>query len=131
MDAALPGKHTRSLYDGLKRSEASTLAQLRTGMARLNGYLHRIGAAESNICPCGVAKETVKHFIFLCSKWDSHRRQLLRQIGNITGFISTALGGKAESDPQTWKPDLNIVRTTIAYALATGRLSQDTQLISI
>ena len=82
MDAALPGKHTRSLYDGLKRNEASILAQLRTGMARLNGYLHRIGAAESNICSCGTAKETVKHFIFRCSKWDNQRRQLLQQMGN-------------------------------------------------
>jgi hypothetical protein len=40
MDTALPGKHTRILYDTLKRREASVLAQLRTGMARLNGYLH-------------------------------------------------------------------------------------------
>ncbi|KAH9203824.1 hypothetical protein DL95DRAFT_230745, partial [Leptodontidium sp. 2 PMI_412] len=44
MDTALPGKHTRILYDNLKRKEASVLAQLRTGMARLNEYLHRIGA---------------------------------------------------------------------------------------
>ena len=50
MDTALPGKHTRTLYDGLKRREASLLAQLRTGMARLNGYLHRIRAAESDQC---------------------------------------------------------------------------------
>lgn len=33
--------------DAFKRREASVLAQLRTGMARLNGYLHQIGAAES------------------------------------------------------------------------------------
>uniref|UniRef100_A0A8H7K5N7 RNase H type-1 domain-containing protein n=1 Tax=Bionectria ochroleuca TaxID=29856 RepID=A0A8H7K5N7_BIOOC len=39
VDAALPGKHTRLLYDGLSRREASVLSQLRTGMARLNGYL--------------------------------------------------------------------------------------------
>src|ERR1700751_1762197 len=37
VDAALPGKHTRQLYDGLSWREASVLAQLRTGMARLNG----------------------------------------------------------------------------------------------
>jgi ribonuclease HI len=48
MDTALPGKHTRTIYDALKRREANILAQLRTGMARLNGYLHRIGAAESD-----------------------------------------------------------------------------------
>jgi hypothetical protein len=32
--------------------EASVLAQLRTGMARLNGYLYRINVAESDQCAC-------------------------------------------------------------------------------
>jgi hypothetical protein len=59
MDAALPGKHTRVL----KRTEACILAQLRTGMARLNGFLNRVGAAESNLCACGHASETVRHFL--------------------------------------------------------------------
>jgi hypothetical protein len=40
IDTALPGRHTRILYDNLKRREASVLAQLRTGMTRLKGYLH-------------------------------------------------------------------------------------------
>ncbi|CRG92736.1 Deneddylase [Talaromyces islandicus] len=48
VDAALPGKHTRQLYDPLSWNEASVLAQLRTGMARLNGYLYRINAAETD-----------------------------------------------------------------------------------
>ena len=48
VDAALPGKHTRQLYDRLPWKEASVLAQLRTGMARLNGYLHRINVAETD-----------------------------------------------------------------------------------
>ncbi|EAQ90194.1 hypothetical protein CHGG_06813 [Chaetomium globosum CBS 148.51] len=54
MDAALPGKHTRHLYDKLKRKEA--LAYWRSsepGMARLNGFLSRIGAVESDLCACG------------------------------------------------------------------------------
>ncbi|EMD66072.1 hypothetical protein COCSADRAFT_294655 [Bipolaris sorokiniana ND90Pr] len=38
IDAALPGKHTRQLYDGLSRKESSVLTQLRTGMAQLNTY---------------------------------------------------------------------------------------------
>ena len=46
IDAALPGKHTRNLYDRLKRKEAGVLAQLRTGMARLNGFLSRIGCGR-------------------------------------------------------------------------------------
>ena len=51
MDAALPGKHTRDLYDKLKRREACISAQLQTGMAKLNGFLSRIGAVESDSAP--------------------------------------------------------------------------------
>jgi hypothetical protein len=36
IDTALPGKHTRALYDTFKRREASELTQLRTIMTRLN-----------------------------------------------------------------------------------------------
>ncbi|KAJ5215353.1 uncharacterized protein N7498_001760 [Penicillium cinerascens] len=36
VDTGLPRKHTRQLYDRLSWKEASVLAQLRTGMARLN-----------------------------------------------------------------------------------------------
>lgn len=53
MDKALPGSHTRALYDTLMKREAKVLAQLRTGMSALNGYLHRIGVAESDMCACG------------------------------------------------------------------------------
>ncbi len=66
MDTALPGKHTRELYDKLKRRAASVLAQLRTGMSRLSGFLGRIGAAESDQYACGHARETVEHFLLRC-----------------------------------------------------------------
>jgi len=122
LDTALPGKHTRILYDGLKRREASVLAQLRTGMARLNGYLHRIGAAESDQCQCGQARETVKHFLFRCTRWDTHRTQMLAQTNTRRGDLSLYLGGKAPSDPETWKPNMDAVRATIKFAIATGRL---------
>ncbi|RKK47321.1 hypothetical protein BFJ69_g18183, partial [Fusarium oxysporum] len=49
IDRALPGKHTQALYDICKRREAGVLSQLRTGMARINSYLNKIGAAESDI----------------------------------------------------------------------------------
>jgi hypothetical protein len=47
LDLALPGPYTQKIYDAVGRKGASVLAQLRTGIARLNGYLHRIGATES------------------------------------------------------------------------------------
>jgi hypothetical protein len=57
LDAALPGKHTRMLYNNLKRDKAKTLVQLRTGMSQLNEYLHRIGARESVQYACGTGIE--------------------------------------------------------------------------
>lgn len=125
IDTALPGRHTRTLYDALGRREANVLAQLRTGMARLNGYLHRIGAAESDQCACGQASETVEHFLFNCSLWDTHRECLLEQTETRRGSLSYYLGGKAASDPLNWKPDIEAVRTTIKYAIATGRLDKE------
>jgi hypothetical protein len=127
IDTALPGRHTRTLYDALGRREANVLAQLRTGMARLNGYLHRIGAAESDQCACGQARETVEHFLFNCSLWDAHRECLLEQTETRRGSLSYYLGGKAPSDPLNWKPDIEAVRTTIKYAIATGRLDKEVE----
>jgi len=46
IDTALPGKHTRLLYDHLSQKEAGVLAQLRTGIVKLNIYLYQIIAAS-------------------------------------------------------------------------------------
>jgi hypothetical protein len=68
-DTTFPSKHTKVIYDMFNK-EAGILAQLRTGMARINDYLHHTGAANTDQCDCRVAKETVRHFLFLCARWD-------------------------------------------------------------
>jgi ribonuclease HI len=125
LDAALPGKHTRDLYDKLKRKEACVLAQLRTGMVRLNGFLSRIGAVESDTCACGQARETVEHFLFRCVRWTDLREGMLQCSATRRGNLSFYLGGKAPSDPKEWSPNMKAVRETIKYAIATGRLNLD------
>jgi ribonuclease HI len=125
MDAALPGKHTRPLYDKLKRREACVLAQLRTGMAKLNGFLCRIGAAESDLCACGHARETVEHFLLRCIRWTALRDGMLQCTETRRGSLSFYLGGKAPSDPKKWAPNMKAVRATIKYAMATRRLDLD------
>ena len=125
MDTALPGGHTRALYDQLKRKEAKVLAQLRTGMARLNSYLYRIKAVETDICECGQARETVQHFLFRCTKWNDLRSGMLECTETRQGNLSFFLGGKAPSDQEPWKPDTNAVKTTIRFAISTGRLNTD------
>lgn len=58
IDTAQPERHTRTLYDALERREASVVAQLRTGIARFNGYLHSISIVEFDQCAYGQARET-------------------------------------------------------------------------
>ncbi|KAG6997033.1 RNA-directed DNA polymerase from mobile element jockey [Fusarium oxysporum f. sp. conglutinans] len=128
VDSALPCKHIRLLYDQLPWKEASVLAQLRTGMARLNGYLYQIGAAVTDECPCGQAKETVEHFLFRCVKWMAQRKEMMLQcVEEKRGNLSFHLGGKAASDGQKWTPNMEAVRATIRFAIATGHLEQRRQ----
>ncbi|KAM4067627.1 endonuclease/exonuclease/phosphatase [Hirsutella rhossiliensis] len=127
IDKALPGKHTRKLYDELKRKESEVLVQLRTGKSRLNSYLCKIGAVESDECTCGQSAETVEHFLFRCRKWTVQREIMSRYAGGKMGDLSFFLGGKAESDDDKWQPDMGAVRATIQFALATKRFSMDRQ----
>jgi hypothetical protein len=124
IDAAWPGKHTRRMYDDLSKRQASILAQLRTGMTPLNGYLHNIKAVETNLCDCGEAVESREHFIFHCVRWSEQRKIL----GVWTGEdnLSRLLGGKSTTDTDDWKPDMDAVRAVINFTLATKRFEHNT-----
>ncbi|PNH36329.1 hypothetical protein BJF96_g603 [Verticillium dahliae] len=122
IDIALPGKHTRELYNNLSWIEASMLAQLRTGMARLNASLFRIKAVASAQCACGHARETVEHFLLRCTRWATQRAETLMCPGAQRDNVSFHLGGKTTSDGDDWKPNMKAVRATIRFAKATGRL---------
>ncbi len=106
VDTTLPGKHTRLLYDRLARKEAGILAQLRTGMAKLNTYLHRVKAASSDQYACGQAKETVEHFLFRCRQWTEHRAEMLQCTDTDRSNISFYLGVKSPSDDKSWSLDM-------------------------
>ena len=122
LDTALPGEHTRILYDPLKRRESDILVQLRTGMARVNKYLHRIGAAETDTCDCGQEEETVDHFLFRCTRWDEQRERMRNIDQAMMGNLSFFLGGKTAEDGDKWRPNLGAVRAAIKFAISTGRL---------
>lgn len=129
LNSALPRPHTKMLYDCLNRENASILAQLRTGHARLNGYLYRISKSESDLCECGIERETVQHFLLRCTQWNEQRRALIETVGPHFGNLWRMLGGKAEnadgtSEPngRAWKPDIKIVKALIAFAMETRRL---------
>ncbi|KAL9561263.1 hypothetical protein ACKAV7_014618 [Fusarium commune] len=121
LDKALPGKHTCRLYDALKRRESDILVQLRTGMARVNRYLHRIGAAETDTCDCGQEEETVEHFLFRCPRWDEQREHMRNVDREMIGNLSFFLGGKTAEDGHRWSPNLGAVQAVIRFAISTGR----------
>ncbi|KAM5527229.1 hypothetical protein FOXYSP1_20498 [Fusarium oxysporum f. sp. phaseoli] len=118
IDRALPGKHTQALYDICKRREAGVLSQLRTGMARINSHLNKIGAAESDMCECGCGPETMEHFLFRCTRWEAEREAMRRVGQNMMGNLSFFLGGKSASDGAKWRPNLEAVRATVKFAMA-------------
>ena len=127
IDQALPGTHTRKLYDALDQEQAATLTQMRTGYCRLNQYLHRINAAENDKCRCGET-ETVHHFILHCPRWTRDREMLVEAVGPRAGQLAYLLGGyqgeELDGPLQKWSPDLKVIRHTITFVQATGRLQE-------
>jgi ribonuclease HI len=136
LDSALPGKHTRMLYDQLTRIQAATLVQLRTGHNRLNTFLHRIGSTDSNLCNCTDGPETVEHFLFYCARWDHLRDEMRTAMGERFGELSHALGGKTPQ-PSTedrptdskihWKPDMEVVKAVLRFTARSKRLDQESE----
>lgn len=134
IDKALPGKHTRKMYNSLNRADAAILAHLRTNISRLNTYLQKIKITETDKCECG-GVETIPHFLFLCPRWRDQRRDMRTAHGNRLWSISYAVGGysdhvengkKVDGEKDKWRPDWKAVRTTIEFAKATGRLQRQT-----
>ena len=103
---------------------ANVLAQLRTGMARINSYLHRIGAADTDMCVCGQAPETMDQFLFRYTEWNT-QHEGMRQVGQTKmGNLSFFVGGKAASDGPKWSPNLPAVRAAIRFGTETRRLDR-------
>ena len=125
IDKALPGKHTRALYDVLKKRESKVPVQLYKGTARLNGLLHRIGAAESDLCNCGRAGEHVEHFLFRCEKWKEEREVMSKGSRSKMGNLPFFLGSKTAADDDKWKPDMRAIQAIIRFAITTRRLDAD------
>ena len=118
------GGHTRRIYDSLSKKQASTLAQLRTGMTPLNGYLDVIKATETGLCGCGEVIESREHVIFHCSKWSEHRHIL--KSWTAEDHLPRLLGGESITGTDDWKPDMDAARAIIHFVLATKRFERDT-----
>ena len=54
--------------------------------------------------------------------WTAHRTKLLQCTHTHRGNTSFFLGEKSPSDDQNWTPNLEAVRASIRFAIATGQL---------
>jgi len=78
IDGSLPSDDFLHIIDQLRRNQASTLIQLRTGHIPLNTVLHRIKRSDTPDCPhCqhGI-RETILHYLLECPHYAGARRLL-------------------------------------------------------
>lgn len=135
IDQALPGKHTRKIYDTLSKRDAKMLVQLRTGKSRLNTYLASIGACNSDWCECGRETESVAHFLFRCPRWQQERLQVQLTSHPRWGDCAYWLGAWSDRRDHCgelidgardrWRPDLDAVASMLRYVRATKRLNPE------
>jgi ribonuclease HI len=76
-------KQSSRIYEKLrKRKHIAWIARLRTGHCSLNGYLKRFRIMDDDTCPgCGDTKETVKHYLLVCQKYEKLRDKMRRAVG--------------------------------------------------
>lgn len=60
---------------------------------RLNSYLAKIQAVDSDQCRCNCGSETVDHFLFCCSRWRNLRQELRSLVGDRMGRFSLCIWG--------------------------------------
>ena len=60
----------------LHRAEQTAIFRLRTGHCGFKAHLKRIGVAESALCDCGVADQTVEHVLNTCPNLTLLRNQI-------------------------------------------------------
>src|SRR5271154_5923199 len=92
-----------------KRRQIAWIARLRTGHCSLNQYLERFNIIDDANCDCGQGKETVKHFLLICSKYEKERDKLREEVGQHGMREEKLLG------------DIKKVRHTIQFIEDTGR----------
>ena len=110
IDPALPSASYRRLTNTLPRKHTAILTQLRSGHAPLAQHLHRLGKADSPVCPCcNRHEETVDHLLLFCP---AHR--LARQAMVLEGGHDTMIKSKLLSKP-------TLMRHLFRYIARTNR----------
>ena len=77
IDPKAPTSNFMKITAKLTKSQASILAQLRTGHVPLQAYLHRFKLADTPICPsCRTEPESITHYMLYCTTYTAQRRRL-------------------------------------------------------
>ena len=92
IDPFMPSSKFRLDTTSAEHWHMSMLVQLRTGHVPLQKHLHRIGHADSPICPaCQSSEETVHHYLMTCPAHNSHRRWLETHLRRVAKSIRVLL----------------------------------------
>jgi hypothetical protein len=95
-----------------------------------------MGRVESTICACGLGRENVFHFLFLCPTWREQRQHLQITMRDRWTDLSYALSGWSDMENLTlgklvdgrrdrWKPNIGVLKAVIQFVKTTGRLQSE------
>ena len=75
----------KTILDFRDKKTYNQIAQLRTGYAKLNDYLFKIGVSDTKNCSCGEI-ETVEHYLINCEKYFNEREKIRTNLFYQTGI---------------------------------------------
>ncbi|KAI0026455.1 hypothetical protein K488DRAFT_66613 [Vararia minispora EC-137] len=111
---SLPYKGFLELTASRSKAASAAIFRFRTRHTPLNQHLHRIGSAETPLCPgCLDGDETVQHFIYECPEYDQARQALRRAAGRAFYSMAYLLSDKKGT------------RHFLQFLRATGRIQMD------